>query len=290
MLSGHRPAFNLQREVISLQEILAPHAAARPRRHKVIAVMPAYNAERTLKATLADMPPGVVDEVILVDDCSKDGTVALARSLGLTVFEHPRNRGYGGNQKTCYRLALEHGADVVVMIHPDYQYDSRVIPHALGIIELGICDVVLGNRIRSRQEASAGGMPLYKYVTNRFLTLVENLFLGQNLGDFHSGFRVYRREVLEGIPFERNSDDFVFDTQFLVQAVHFGFRLGDIPVPVRYFAEASSINFWRSLKYGVSTLTTVGEYWLNRLRLWRSPLFQRHRPRPEEQATDRLAG
>ena len=169
-------------------------------RHRVIAVLPAYNAERTLAATLADMPPGCVDEVILVDDGSKDRTVQVAREMGLTVIVHQQNRGYGGNQKTCYRDALEHGADIVVMIHPDYQYDSRVIPHAVGIIELGICDVVLGSRIRSRPEALHGGMPWYKYLSNRVLTLFENLALGQNLGDFHSGFRVYRREVLETIP------------------------------------------------------------------------------------------
>jgi hypothetical protein len=193
--------------------------------------------------------------------------------MGLTVLVHPENRGYGGNQKTCYRQALERGAGIVVMIHPDYQYDSRVIPHAVGFIELGICDVVLGNRIRSREEALQGGMPLYKYLGNRFLTAVENFALGQNLGDFHSGFRVYRRAVLETIPFEHNSDDFVFDTQFLVQAVRSGFRLGDIPMPVRYFEEASSISFRRSLRYGFSTLGAVGVYWLDRLGLHRSPLF-----------------
>ena len=244
------------------------------RPHRIIAVMPAYNAERTLAATLADMPPGCVDEVILVDDGSKDRTVELARQMGLTVLVHPQNRGYGGNQKTCYREALERGADIVVMIHPDYQYDSRVIPHAVGFIEMGICDVVLGNRIRTRQEALAGGMPIYKYISNRFLTLAENFALGQNLGDFHSGFRAYRREVLERISFESNSDDFIFDTQFLVQAVRLGYRLGDIPVPVRYFPEASSINFRRSLTYGLRTLAVVGEYWLDRLHIRRSPLFQ----------------
>jgi glycosyltransferase involved in cell wall biosynthesis len=243
------------------------------RPHRIIAVMPAYNAERTLASTLADMPPGCVDEIILVDDGSKDRTVELAREMGLTVLVHPQNRGYGGNQKTCYREALARGADIVVMIHPDYQYDSRVIPHAVGFIEMGICDVVLGNRIRSRQEALTGGMPLYKYISNRFLTTVENFALGQNLGDFHSGFRVYRKAVLERIAFEKNSDDFVFDTQFLVQAVRFGFRLGDIPVPVRYFDEASSINFHRSLNYGFSTLGVVGQYWLDRLGIRRSPLF-----------------
>jgi glycosyltransferase involved in cell wall biosynthesis len=235
--------------------------------------MPAYNAERTLASTLADMPAGCVDEILLVDDGSTDRTVEVAREMGLTVLVHPQNRGYGGNQKTCYREALARGADIVVMIHPDYQYDSRIIPHAVGFIEMGICDVVLGNRIRSRQEAMAGGMPVYKYISNRFLTSFENFALGQNLGDFHSGFRVYSKAVLECIPFETNSDDFVFDTQFLVQAVRFGFRLGDIPVPVRYFDEASSINFRRSLKYGISTLGVVGQYWLDRLGIRRSPLF-----------------
>jgi glycosyltransferase involved in cell wall biosynthesis len=220
------------------------------------------------------MPAGCVDEVILVDDGSKDRTVEVAREIGLTVIVHDRNTGYGGNQKTCYRTALEHGADVVVMIHPDYQYDSRVIPHAVSIIELGICDVVLGSRIRSRREALDGGMPVYKYLSNRVLTICENLALGQNLGDFHSGFRVYRRQVLETIPFEKNSDDFVFDTQFLAQAVRLGFRLGDLPVPVRYFDEASSINFRRSLRYGLLTLGVMGHYWLDRLRLWRSPLYR----------------
>jgi glycosyltransferase involved in cell wall biosynthesis len=252
----------------------ADHEPRPKRQHRVVAVMPAYNAERTLAATLADMPPGCVDEIILVDDGSKDRTVEVAREMGLTVLVHPTNRGYGGNQKTCYREALDRGAEIIVMIHPDYQYDSRVIPHAVGFIELGICDVVLGSRIRSRAEALSGGMPKYKYLSNRFLTAVENFALGQNLGDFHSGFRVYRRKVLETIPYERNSDDFVFDTQFLAQAVHFGFRLGDIPVPVRYFDEASSINFMRSVKYGLSTLGVVGQYWLNRLGLVHSSLFR----------------
>ncbi|GBD35881.1 Polyprenol monophosphomannose synthase [bacterium HR36] len=248
------------------------------RRSRVVAVMPAYNAEATLAATLADIPPGSVDDIILVDDDSRDRTVEIARGLGLRVVVHERNRGYGANQKTCYREALRAGADIVVMIHPDYQYDSRVIPHAVAFVELGICDIVLGNRIRSRREALAGGMPWWKYLANRFLTAVENFALGQNLGDFHSGFRVYRRAVLETIPFERNSDDFVFDTQFLVQAVHFGFRLGEIPMPVRYFPEASSINFRRSVCYGLGTLATVGQYWLHRLHLWRSSLFEPAQP------------
>jgi glycosyltransferase involved in cell wall biosynthesis len=277
----NQPSFRLDKgEIFHIHRVTKMETDSPPRRqHKVIAVMPAYNAERTLAATLADMPAGCVDEVILVDDGSKDRTVELAREMGLTVLVHPENRGYGGNQKTCYKEALARGADVVVMIHPDYQYDSRVIPHAVGIIELGICDVVLGSRIRSRDEAMRGGMPVYKYVSNRCLTLFENFMLGQNLGDFHSGFRVYRREVLEQIPFERNSDDFVFDTQFLVQAIRLGFRLGDIPVPVRYFAEASSINFRRSTTYGLRTLATVGTYWLDRLGIRKSRLFKRSEDR-----------
>jgi glycosyltransferase involved in cell wall biosynthesis len=271
----NKPHLPLRHEIFHVERILTAETDELPKRQgKVIAVMPAYNAEKTLAATLADVPVGSIDEVILVDDGSKDRTVQVARDMGLTVIVHPENRGYGGNQKTCYKHALEHGADVVVMIHPDYQYDSRVIPHAVGIVELGICDIVCGSRIRSRAEALQGGMPVYKYLANRFLTTVENVALGQNLGDFHSGFRVYRREVLEKVPFELNSDDFVFDTQFLVQAVRLGFRLGDIPVPVRYFDEASSINFRRSLIYGVGTLGVVGQYWLDRLGLHRSPLFR----------------
>src|SRR5437870_10481524 len=263
-----KPPLEHRHEIFRVERILRPESdSGGKRRHKIIAVMPAYNAESTLAATLADVPADSVDEVILVDDGSTDRTVQVAREMGLTVIQHPENRGYGGNQKTCYRHALEHGADIVVMIHPDYQYDSRVIPSACSFIELGICDVVLGSRIRSREEALAGGMPLYKYISNRFLTAFENFALGQNLGDFHSGFRVYRRDVLERIPFERNSDDFVFDTQFLVQAVHCGFRLGDIPVPVRYFPEASSINFKRSVVYGLKTLAVVGQYLLDRLGL-----------------------
>jgi glycosyltransferase involved in cell wall biosynthesis len=270
------PQLPVRSKDVSVRDIIQPALASRPQRtNKVIAVMPAYNAERTLAATLGDFPAGSVDEIILVDDGSKDRTVEIARGMGLTVIVHPENRGYGGNQKTCYQHALEHGADIVVMIHPDYQYDSRVIDYAVGFIELNICDVVLGNRIRSREEALSGGMPLYKYVCNRALTTFENVMLGQNLGDFHSGFRVYRREVLEQIPFERNSNDFVFDTQFLVQAVRFGFRLGDIPVPVRYFKEASSINFKRSLRYGFSTLGVVASYWLDRCGLRRSSLFSK---------------
>jgi glycosyltransferase involved in cell wall biosynthesis len=240
---------------------------------KTIAVMPAYNAARTLERTVADIPAGSVDEILLVDDCSQDNTVEIAERLGLTVIRHEHNLGYGGNQKTCYRHALDKGADYVVMIHPDYQYDSRVIPAAIEFIRLGICDFIMGSRIRTRHEALAGGMPPWKYVANRCLTLAENIALGQNLGDFHSGFRAYRREVLETIPYLKNSNDFVFDSEFLAQAVHFGFKLGDIPVPVRYFDEASSINFRRSVTYGFATLQVLAKFWARKTGVWHSPLF-----------------
>ena len=247
-----------------------------PNAHKerTVVVMPAYNAAETLQRTIDDLPKNIVDEIILVDDCSSDETAELARGLGLRVVEHRTNGGYGANQKTCYHTALNRGADYVVMVHPDYQYDSRVVGAAVEFLRLGICDVVMGSRIRTRAEALDGGMPRYKYFANRMLTAIENIALGQNLGDFHSGFRAYRREVLEAIPFDNNSDDFVFDSEFLAQCVHFGFKIGDIPVPVRYFDEASSISFRRSMKYGLSTLGVLTRFWLNKLRLKRSRLFK----------------
>ena len=266
----------------SINPMLASVSRTDGTKPRVVAVMPAYNAEATLEKTIADIPRSTVDEIILVDDGSTDGTVELAKSLGLTVFVHTKNRGYGGNQKTCYRHALERDADYVVMIHPDYQYDSRVIDVAVKVMQLGILDFVMGCRIRTRKETLQGGMPVYKYLANRMLTTIENVLLGQNLGDFHSGFRAYRRDVLETIPFENNSDDFVFDSQFLAQAVHYGFKIGDIPVPVRYFDEASSINFGRSLKYGLATLGVLSVYWMNRLRLRRSKLFAAPEPSVEE--------
>ena len=242
-------------------------------RQKAIVVLPAYNAARTLEKTVSEIPGECVDEIILVDDASTDDTVVIARRLGLTVIQHPKNLGYGANQKTCYALALSRGAEYVVMVHPDYQYDSRLILCALEILKWGICDVVIGNRVRTRRECLAGGMPLYKYIANRFLTIFENMALGQNLGDFHSGFRAYRRKLLEKIPFERNSNDFVFDAQFLMQAVQFGFVLGDIPMPVRYFKEASSINALRSVVYGIQIIRYLGILFLHRLKIIRSPLF-----------------
>jgi glycosyltransferase involved in cell wall biosynthesis len=269
-----------------LADLPAPERGSHPRTPgpatgRAIVVMPAYNAQTTLEQTVADIPPGCIDEIILVDDCSRDDTVATARRLGLTVIQHERNLGYGGNQKTCYREALARDAGVVVMIHPDYQYDSRLVPHLVGLLRTGHCDVVLGNRIRTRREARAGGMPAYKYFANRMLTMIENLWMGQNLGECHSGMRAYRREVLETIPWQGNSDDFVFDSQFLVQAVHFGFRIGDIPVPVRYMKEASSISFRRSVTYGLGTLGVLAQWTLHRLGLARSPLFE---PQPERTA------
>ena len=241
---------------------------------KIVVVMPAYNAAKTLERTVSDIPRGSVDSIILVDDCSKDQTVEVAEKLGLRVIRHTANKGYGGNQKTCYREALTASADIVIMIHPDYQYDARLVPHMAGIIRDGICDIVLGNRIRTRREALDGGMPFYKYVSNRFLTMLENLSMGQNLGEWHSGLRAYSRKVLETIPWERNSDDFVFDCEFLVQAAGLGFRIGDIPVPARYFEEASSINFRRSLRYGLESLKTVLRYHFHRWRLWSCRLFE----------------
>ena len=240
---------------------------------RTVVVMPAYNAEETLERTYADIPEGAADHVILVDDVSRDRTVEVARTLPIEVIVHEQNTGYGGNQKTCYRAALERGADFVVMLHADYQYDARVIRAAVEILRLGNCDVVLGNRIRTRREALSSGMPLAKYLANRALTMLENLFAGQNLGEWHSGFRAYRRAVLERVPFERNSDDFVFDSQFLVQCVHFGFKLGDVPVPVRYFQEASSISFRRSSVYALETMWTFARWFLHRLGL-RSRLFE----------------
>lgn len=229
--------------------------------------MPAFNAEKTLERTLDDLPKNSNIEVLLVDDFSSDGTVQLAKNLRIPVVQHSVNSGYGANQKTCYKTALESNCDIVAMLHPDFQYDSRVIGIMAQLIELNICDVVLGNRIRTRKEALEGGMPRWKYFINRFSTFFENFVLGQTLGDFHSGLRVYSREVLETIPYELNSDSFTFDQQFLVQAVSFGFKIGDIPVPVRYFPEASSINFRKSLKYGFGALNIILRYFLHRYKI-----------------------
>lgn len=242
---------------------------------KIIVTMPAYNAAETLEKTYRDLPSGCFDDIILVDDNSTDNTVEISKSLGIHTIEHKENRGYGSNQKTCYNEALKRGADIVIMIHPDYQYDSRLAPYIVGFLELGICDVILGSRVRTRSETIQSGMPAYKYIFNRLLTITENFALGQNVSDFHTGYRAYTREVLETIPFVKNSDGFVFDTEFLVQAVYFGFRIGCVPVPVRYFSEASSIDFKNSVVYGIKTLATLIKFITQKAGIKNYPLFEK---------------
>lgn len=232
---------------------------------KIIVVMPAYNAEKTLQKTYNDIPKDIVDEVLVVDDDSKDKTVEIAKKLNLPVMVHEKNLGYGGNQKTCYKRALEHGADIVVMIHPDYQYDAKLTEYMVKPIVDGVYDVMLGSRIRSRIESLEGGMPLYKYISNRFLTIIENIILDLNLSEYHTGFRAFSRKVLEAVPFENFSSDFVFDQEILISAHAAKFKFGEIAVPVRYFPEASSINFTRSTRYGLMTLLTLCRYVLLKL-------------------------
>ena len=239
---------------------------------KIIVVMPAYNAEKTLSQTVAEIPRETVDEILLVDDASTDKTVAKSSELALITFQHERNFGYGRNQKTCYREALARGADVVVMVHPDYQYSPKLIVPMAGMIAFGEYDVVLGSRILGKG-ALAGGMPLYKYVANRFLTLAQNLLMSQKLSEYHTGFRAFSREVLESLPLEENSDDFVFDNEMLAQAAFFGWRIGEISCPTRYFEDASSINFSRSVKYGFGVLSTSLKFRLHRWKLIKSKIF-----------------
>ncbi len=233
---------------------------------KVIVVLPAYNAEKTLEKTIADVPMDSVSEFILVDDLSKDQTVLVAESLQskmakpFTIFRHEHNKGYGGNQKTCYTKALERGADIVVMLHPDYQYDSKLIKYFVEFISDGYFDVMLGSRVRSRHETLGGGMPFYKYVANRLLTLWYNVVTGYNLSEWHTGMRAYSRKVLETIDFQKFSDDFVFDTEMLFAITGHSFRVGDIPVPCRYFKEASSINLRRSIHYGLAGMWESFKY------------------------------
>ena len=235
--------------------------------------MPSYNAARTLARTVAEVPRDIVDEILLVDDASSDETVDLANELGLTVFVHEKNFGYGRNQKTCYREALNRGADIVVMVHPDYQYSPNLIVPMAGMIAYGEYDCVVGSRILGKG-ALQGGMPMYKYVANRFLTLFQNTLINFKLSEYHTGFRAFSREVLEALPLNENSDDFVFDNQMLAQVVHFGFRVGEISTPTRYFAEASSINFSRSVKYGLGVLDTSMRFRLHRMKFLRSRLFR----------------
>jgi glycosyltransferase involved in cell wall biosynthesis len=233
--------------------------------------MPAYNAEKTLERTVAEVP-ALVDEIIVVDDRSTDGTVDEARRLGLHTLRHEQNRGYGGNQKTCYLEALQRGADVVVMVHPDYQYTPKLIPALAHCITSGLYDVALGSRILGGQ-ALQGGMPLYKYVANRFLTAAENLLIGQKLSEYHTGYRAFSRRVLETLPLNENDDDFVFDNQMLVQAAHFGFRIAEVTCPTAYFEEASSISFSRSVKYGLGVLGTGLQSRLARMGLMKPPFL-----------------
>lgn len=246
-------------------------AAAMINGKRVAVVMPAYNAEKTLEQTVREMPEAV-DFKILVDDGSTDRTVPMAESLGLKVFAHDRNYGYGRNQQTCYREALAAGADVVVMVHPDYQYTPLLVTAMAGMVASGVYDVVLGSRILGGR-ALKGGMPLYKYLANRFLTAFQNLFTGAKLSEYHTGFRAFTSDVLRALPLLENSDDFVFDNEVLAQCIYFGFRIGEISCPTKYFEEASSVSFGRSVKYGLSVLATTLKLWLQRLGLVHLRLF-----------------
>ncbi len=238
---------------------------------RVAIVMPAYNAERTLPQTYREIPKDIVDDIILVDDASTDQTVVLARQLGIQhILVHERNQGYGANQKTCYRYALSLGADIIIMLHPDYQYSPRLIPAMASIIALDVYPVVLGSRILGGR-ALQGGMPLYKYVANRVLTAIQNIATGAKLSEYHTGYRAYARYVLEQIPFEQNSDDFIFDNQILCQILWAGFPIAEVTCPTRYFPEASSINFWRSIRYGLGCVKNSLLYLLARSGIYVTP-------------------
>lgn len=248
---------------------------------RIVVVLPAFNAERTLEATVRELPE-CVDETILVDDSSEDRTVEVARRLGVRVTVHERNMGYGANQKTCYMEALRSGADVVVMLHPDYQYSPLLVASLAGMVAYGEYDLALGSRLLVGG-ALRGGMPLYKYLSNRFLTVFQNLFTRAHLSEYHTGFRAFRRELLEALPWQRNSDDFVFDNQILAQAILAGARIGEISCPTRYFPEASSINFRRSVRYGFGVLRTTLEFALAKWGIYWAPIFRFER-RPAQEA------
>ncbi|HMJ24722.1 MAG TPA: glycosyltransferase family 2 protein [Pyrinomonadaceae bacterium] len=249
---------------------------------KIIVVMPAYNAARTLERTYQDLPLEVVDEVLLVDDASGDDTVTVSRRLGLTTFLHERNMGYGRNQKTCYREALRRGADIIVMVHPDYQYSPRLVLPIAGMIAAGEYDVVIGSRILGNG-ALQGGMPLYKYISNRFLTAFQNILIGQKLSEYHTGFRAFSREVLEFLPLEENTNDFIFDNEMLTQIVFFNFKIGEISCPTKYFDEASSINFSRSVRYGLGVLMTSLKFRLQKMGIGHFGIFNSKGPRLTDQ-------
>lgn len=246
---------------------------------RITVVLPAYNAAKTLRQTVAEIPMEYVDDLILVDDASSDCTSELSRELGLHTITHARNLGYGGNQKTCYAAALARGADVVIMLHPDYQYTPKLLVAMASLVAIGQYDVVLGSRILS-EGALKGGMPLYKYLANRALTLAQNLLLSKKLSEYHTGYRAFSREVLEALPLQEDSNDFVFDNQMLSQAIYFGFRVGEISCPTRYFPEASSINLHRSIIYGLGVLKTSFQYRLNRWGWLNNPMFMRKKPNP----------
>ena len=240
----------------------------------IAVVLPAYNAEKTLEATVRELPE-IVDTCILVDDHSSDRTVEIAHRLGLRYYVHDRNYGYGRNQQTCYREALAAGADVVIMVHPDYQYTPLLVTAMASMVAYGVYDVVLGSRIIGGT-ALRGGMPIYKYIANRLLTAFENLFLGIKLSEYHTGYRAFSRDVLTKLPLRENSDDFVFDNQMLAQCAYFGFRIGEVSCPTKYFEEASSINFRRSVQYGLGVVETAIKFGLQRAGIIHSPLFNAH--------------
>ncbi len=239
---------------------------------RITVVMPAYNAEKTLRRTYEEIPKDIVDNVLLTDDASSDRTIEVAKDLGIRTFVHESNQGYGANQKTCYREAVNLGSDIVVMLHPDYQYTPRLITAMASMIAEGVFDAVIGSRILGNQ-AMAGGMPVYKYVSNRFLTLVENWIIQQKLSEYHTGYRAFSAETLKAIPLLENSDDFVFDNEMLLQALYFGFKVGEVSCPARYFPEASSISFSRSVTYGRGVLTTAMKYFLAKRGLASFPIF-----------------
>jgi glycosyltransferase involved in cell wall biosynthesis len=239
---------------------------------KVVVVLPAYNAEKTLKNTYDEIPMDIVDKVLMVDDFSKDNTVALAKKIGIETITHDRNYGYGRNQKTCYRAALKSDADIVIMVHPDYQYTPKLITAMASMIAYDIYDVVLGSRIIGGSSIK-GGMPVYKYIANRLLTAFENILLGCKLSEFHTGYRAFSRKVLETLPLNENSDDFVFDNEMLAQIIYFGFSIGEVSCPTKYFEEASSINFKRSVKYGIGVIQTSLKFFFHFHKLRKDPLF-----------------
>lgn len=236
---------------------------------KIIVVLPAYNAEKTLEQTFNEIPHDVVDEIVIVDDCSNDSTIEVAKKLGIKhIIKHQKNKGYGGNQKTCYDTALSLGGDIIIMVHPDYQYTPLLIEPMAYVLANGLYAVIFGSRILGR-DALKGGMPMYKYIANRILTLIENIMLGEKLTEYHTGYRAYTREVLENINYKANSDDFIFDNQIIAQIFNAGFSIAEISCPTKYFTEASSISFKRSVKYGLGVLKISCQYRLNKWKLKR---------------------